>query len=331
MLLFCVTSFADLANRPQLVEALSAANDTLFTIVLIGIYVLLARLRLGTAALILAGAILTHTVVNILLFPDALVRFIYQPLLAVILALAYIDSRRLRALSIAAWLTIALIFWRSDYGLVPSEELINFAALSASSAIILLVLSQFHARMNGALTEAQAANAALEDIRANLETQVGERTASLQQALGALEARSAEQERLLAETEQQRTAIRALSLPILTISQTTLAIPLIGTFDTHRLIALQEQTLQAIERTRAKALVLDITGIPTVDHEVAHCILGVAQSVRLMGASIVLAGIRPEVAQAIVSLGMDLATLQTAATFEEGIAVAARSGNKRAR
>ncbi|HEU5097966.1 MAG TPA: STAS domain-containing protein, partial [Roseiflexaceae bacterium] len=117
-------------------------------------------------------------------------------------------------------------------------------------------------------------------------------------------------------------AIRALSLPILPINRTTLAAPLIGAFDVQRLSELQQQILQAIERNRAKTLVLDITGILAVDREVALGILRVAQGVRLMGARIVLAGIRPEVAQAIVSLGMDLDGLQTAATFEDGIAAA---------
>jgi rsbT co-antagonist protein RsbR len=127
--------------------------------------------------------------------------------------------------------------------------------------------------------------------------------------MGDLEARAAEQQRLLAETEQQRDAIRALSLPILPINQTTLAAPLIGTFDSLRLADLQQHMLLAIERSGAKTLVLDITGVPTVDHEVARGILRVAQAAHLMGARIVLAGIRPEVAQSLTSLGMDLAGL----------------------
>ncbi len=74
---------------------------------------------------------------------------------------------------------------------------------------------------------------------------------------------------------------------------------------------------------------LDITGVPAVDREVALGILRVAQAARLMGARIVLAGIRPEVAQAIVSLGVDLEGLQTAATFQEGIATATESAGSR--
>src|SRR5436853_6733618 len=80
MLLFCVASFVMLAQRPAQVEALSAAADTAFTIILIGMYVLLKRLQIGTAALILAGAILFYCIINLLLFPHALIRVISQPM-----------------------------------------------------------------------------------------------------------------------------------------------------------------------------------------------------------------------------------------------------------
>lgn len=325
MLLFCTASFVALAQQPARVEALSAATDTAFAIILIGMYVLLRRLQIGVAAAILAGSILGYCMLNLLLFPDALIRVISQPMLAVILALAYIDSRQLRTLSIAAWLTIVVIFWRSNHALISNEPIVDFVALCAASAITLLVLNQFHARMHQSLASVQEANAALHGHRANLEAQVAERTAALQQTMSDLEARAAEQQRLLAETEQQRDAIRALSLPILPINQTTLAAPLIGTFDTQRLADLQQHMLLAIERSGAKTLVLDITGVPAIDHEVALGILRVAQAARLMGARVVLAGIRPEVAQALVSLGVDLAGLSTTATFQDGIAMAAKS------
>jgi rsbT co-antagonist protein RsbR len=324
MLLFCVVSYAALARQPALVEGLSAATDTAFTLVLIGMYVVQGRLRIGTAALMLAGSILLYCTLNLLLFPTALIRVIIQPMLAVILALAYINSRQLRGLGIAAWIVIMVTFWRSNYALIANEPIIDFTALCAASAITLLVLSQYHTRMHQSLAQVQQANATLQDQRANLEQQVAERTASLQQALGDLEARAADQQRLLAETEQQRDAIRALSLPILPISRATLAAPLIGAFDAQRLDALQQAILRAIERSGAKTLVLDITGVLAVDHEVAHGILGVAQAARLLGARIVLAGIRPEVAQAIVGLGVDLAGLHTTATFQDGIAMAAK-------
>jgi rsbT co-antagonist protein RsbR len=329
MLLFCIASFAALAEHPARVEALSAAADTAFTLMLIVIYVLLERMQLGVAATILAGSILVYCLCNLLLFPNALVRVISQPMLAVILALAYVTSRQLRALSVAAWLTLVVIFWSSNHALLSNEPIIDFVALSAASAITLLVLSQFHTRMHQSLANVREANAALHTQQANLEAQVAERTASLQQAMGHLEARAAEQQRLLAETAQQRDAIRALSLPILPISQDTLAAPLIGTFDSQRLADLQQHMLLAIERSGAKTLVLDITGVAAIDHEVARGLLRIAQAARLMGARVVLAGIRPEVAQALISLGVDLAELATTATFQDGIAAAARFKAKR--
>jgi rsbT co-antagonist protein RsbR len=225
MLLFCVASFSTLAQQPARIEALSAATDTAFTLILIGMYVLLGRLQIGVAALILAGSMLVYCLLNLLLFPNALVRVLSQPMLAVILALAYINSRQLRVLSIAAWLTIVVIFWRSNHALISNEPIVDFVALCAASAITLLVLNQFHVRMHRSLARVREANAALHEQQANLETQVDERTAALQQAMEHLEARAAEQQRLLAETEQQRDAIRALSLPILPINPTTLAAP----------------------------------------------------------------------------------------------------------
>jgi rsbT co-antagonist protein RsbR len=113
--------------------------------------------------------------------------------------------------------------------------------------------------------------------------------------------------------------IRALSLPVLPVTEATLAIPLVGALDAARLRDLQEQTLRAIERSGARRLVLDITGVPAVDDEVAQGLIQVSQAVQLMGARVVLAGIRPEVAQALVSLDADLNGFETAATLQDGI------------
>jgi rsbT co-antagonist protein RsbR len=324
MLLFSIISLITLASKPGLIEQLSAITDTTLTALLIGLYGLLRRVRLQMVALLLGLMILIYSILNILLFPAALIRVVIQPLLAVVVAVAYIDSRKLRGLSIAAWLTIAVLFWLSNLTLLSPEPIIDFAALFAISALTLLVLNLFHARMNETLAQTRVANAALREAQETLEMQVTDRTASLQHALGELQDRAEEQARLLAETEQQRATIRALGVPVLPISGTALAVPLVGTFDAARLYELQEQTLRAIEQSGATYLVIDITGVLTVDNEVAQGIIQVAQAVRLMGARVVLAGIRPEVAQALVSLGLDLDGLQTAATLQEGIAATTR-------
>ena len=319
MLLFSANSLIDLAGRAGRVEVLSAAADITFTLFLIGLHLLLGRVQLGTAALLIGAAILVYSTANILLYPNALMRVASQPLLAVVIAVAYVDSRRLRILSVAAWLTAAMVVLLSNGALLSQAPIVDIVAVCAANAIILLVLNVFHARMTEALARTRTANAALRDSQATLEGQVAERTASLRQALDALQRRAEEQARLLDETAQQRATIRALSLPVLPVSETTLAIPLVGALDADRLRELREQTLRAIERTGARRLVLDITGVPAVDHEVAQGIIKVGQAVRLMGARVVLAGIRPEVAQALVGLGADLEDLETAATLQEGI------------
>jgi anti-anti-sigma regulatory factor/HAMP domain-containing protein len=153
----------------------------------------------------------------------------------------------------------------------------------------------------------------------SLEAQVAGRTAALETVLAEVQSRAAEQERLLAENAQQRDLIRELSVPVLPISASMLVMPLIGALDTTRLQHLREQALRAIERTAARYLLLDITGVPVVDSQVAQGIIAVVRAARLLGAEVVLIGIRPEVAQAIVVLGLDVQGLRTAADLRTAL------------
>jgi rsbT co-antagonist protein RsbR len=95
--------------------------------------------------------------------------------------------------------------------------------------------------------------------------------------------------------------------------------PLIGALDAARLQEMQSQALRAIEQTRADTLLLDITGIPVVDTQVAQGVLSVVRATRLMGADAILVGIRPEVAQTIVSLGLDLRGVRTYADLQTAL------------
>ncbi len=103
--------------------------------------------------------------------------------------------------------------------------------------------------------------------------------------------------------------------------------PLIGALDSARLIQLREQALGALERTSARQIVLDVTGVPMVDTQVARGLLDVVSAARLLGATTTLVGIAPEVAQTIVSLGLDLSQVRTRANLQAALRSDVRQGS----
>jgi rsbT co-antagonist protein RsbR len=113
-------------------------------------------------------------------------------------------------------------------------------------------------------------------------------------------------------------------VPILPVSQDTLVMPLVGALDSTRLRDIQERALAAIKRSTARRLLLDITGLPMVDSQVAQGLSTVVQAARLLGAEVVLIGIRPEVAQAIVQLGIDLSNVVTMVDLQTALNADAR-------
>ena len=129
--------------------------------------------------------------------------------------------------------------------------------------------------------------------------------------------------------EQQRKAIEELSTPIIKIWERVLVLPLIGTLDTRRSQRLTESLLTDIAATQTKVTILDITGVPTVDSAVANHLLKTVAAVQLLGAECVITGIRPEVAQTMVHLGVDLSGVETLSTLAEGLKWAFRSLNIR--
>jgi rsbT co-antagonist protein RsbR len=120
----------------------------------------------------------------------------------------------------------------------------------------------------------------------------------------------------------QSAALQELSAPIIPIYGGVLVLPLIGSIDTQRAAAIMETLLEGVAARNARVVLLDITGVPVVDTSVAHHLIQAARSVRLLGAEIVLVGIRPEIAQTIVQLGVDLSGIATMADLQGGVAYA---------
>ena len=123
---------------------------------------------------------------------------------------------------------------------------------------------------------------------------------------------------------RQQQEMLELSTPVVTLWDGILALPLIGTLDSARTQVVMENLLQRIVDTGSSIAILDITGVPTVDTLVAQHLLKTVAAARLMGADCIISGIRPQIAQTIVHLGVDLNAVTTKATLADAFAVALR-------
>lgn len=131
----------------------------------------------------------------------------------------------------------------------------------------------------------------------------------------------AEQQRLQESMIQLQAATLAeLSTPLIPISDRVMVLPLIGALDTQRTQQVLTTLLEGVAEQQAQVVIVDITGIRVVDTQVANTLIQAARAVRLLGARVMLTGIRPEVAHTLISLGVDLSDLDTAGTLQSGIA-----------
>jgi rsbT co-antagonist protein RsbR len=130
-----------------------------------------------------------------------------------------------------------------------------------------------------------------------------------------------ERERVIRE---QQAAIRELSTPVLQVRDRLLILPIIGVLDSGRARQLTEQLLGAIQANRAKVVVIDITGVATIDVTVANHLVQTVKASRLMGASAIITGLSSGIAQTLVDLGVDLSTMQTVGDLQGGLEEAER-------
>src|SRR6476660_4265566 len=125
-----------------------------------------------------------------------------------------------------------------------------------------------------------------------------------------------ERERVI---RQQQEAIRELSTPVLQVRERLLILPIIGVIDAHRARQLTEQLLRGIRANRAKVVVVDITGVPTIDQTVANHLVKTVEASRLMGASVIITGLSAEIAQTLVTIGVDLSKMNAVGDLQGGI------------
>jgi rsbT co-antagonist protein RsbR len=128
---------------------------------------------------------------------------------------------------------------------------------------------------------------------------------------------------------RQQQELMELSTPVVQLWDNVVALPLIGTLDSERTQVVMENLLEKVVETGAKIAIIDITGVPTVDTLVAQHLLKTVAAARLMGADCIISGIRPQIAQTIVHLGINLADIITKATLADAFAIALqRTGAK---
>lgn len=120
----------------------------------------------------------------------------------------------------------------------------------------------------------------------------------------------------------QKVALQELSAPLIPVVQGITIMPLIGTIDTERAKLIMENLLHGVTKHNAEVVLMDITGVPVVDTMVAHHIIQAAEAVRLIGATCILVGIRPEIAQTIVNLGINLERFPTKSSLKKGFEAA---------
>lgn len=156
------------------------------------------------------------------------------------------------------------------------------------------------------------------------------RESQLQETIGAVQAmnseldervveRTRELQSLVSSQEQLLAQIREMSTPVVPVLNDVIVVPLIGNFDQQRGAQLAPTILSGIEQYRARVAILDITGVTMVDRQVAATWIDIANAARLIGTVTILVGVRPEIAQTMVQLGIDFNHIRTYASLKEAI------------
>lgn len=188
---------------------------------------------------------------------------------------------------------------RAQQGFTPSETATFL--LSLKQPIFHLIRKELRESADEMFTEIWNANLLLDRL-----------------ALFTTEAFTATREQLISRQQQE---LLELSTPVVTLWDGILALPIIGTLDSARTQVVMESLLQAVVQTNSRYAIIDITGVPTVDTLVAQHLLKTITAARLMGAECIISGVRPQIAQTIVHLGIDLTQVITKAKLSDAFAL----------
>ncbi|HEY1014329.1 MAG TPA: cache domain-containing protein [Herpetosiphonaceae bacterium] len=213
----------------------------------------------------------------------------------------------------------ALAFLASQFLTRPIARLTSTVERFQSGDLLAQAEIGTHDEIGTLATTFNAMAANLRQMVGSLEQQVSERTGELRSALSAQEAQASELQAALATQEKLNTLVLELAAPLIPIRAGVLVVPLSGFVNAAHVQESLSHMLSQIEAQRAHTVMIDVTGIPVMDTAVAGALLQAAQTARLLGAELVLVGIRPDVAQTLVSLGADLSAIQTWSTLQQAL------------
>lgn len=282
------------------------------------------RLAVLVASVGLVSAVFFVTVVYG--YPAA-IPFLLVTLVPVILTGLLIETSRLVAISAVSGLIPALI-WLLKPAITPFVAAVqppgDLTVVAVALFLLVLfvvttIIALFGPVLRHSLAAALMRERELDQLRASLEATVQERTAELQEALRVVEQREAQLQQTLADLRASQETVRELSAPVLPVLPGVLVAPLVGAIDAARAEVFVTNVLHAVERECANHVIFDITGVPLVDTHVARTILRAADAARLLGAQVIVVGIRPEVAQTVVGLGVALEQIRTFANLQQAV------------
>ena len=320
---------------------IGVSTSLLLGLLLIGAVVVLRRGHFTPAVALVIVGMIAMVVVNML--PTGLEgsRAIFTLLALPIVLAGLLGGRRILmlafVLSVLAVVGVTVLEVAAPtlvgYSDQTYDPVLTCVTFVVAAGVLALLVGRFGQALQRALWQARSREQELDAMRISLEQQVGERTAALRQALQDVEQREASLAQTLAELRASQAAVRELSAPVIPVLPGVLAAPLIGALDTARMKVLTENVLGAIERMGAHYVIFDITGVQVVDTHVARVLLDTAAAARLLGTSAALVGVRPEVAQTIIALGIDFATIAMYPTLQEAVValLAQRNGHMGAR